>query len=199
MNKLSSILLKRIFFVLFFIFLGFVIALGSGKKTNYAANIGSATSLQAIHFVSKYDDTMSTSEELEVKTVSNMDEVSKYGPLSPISFTGQMTAYTAYCPGCGGKVACPPAQDVRNGNIYYEDSTYGTVRILAADRKIPCGSIIRISNLTFTSETVLGIVLDRGGAIKGNIIDFLVVDRIEAYDDIGRQYDVKYEIIRWGW
>ena len=197
MKKLSSVLLKKVWYVLFFLFLGFVIALGSGKKTNYAANIASATSLQAVHFVSKYDDT--EGEKLEVRTVSNMNEVAEYGPLSPVVFTGQMTAYTAYCPGCIGKVACPPAQDVRNGNIYYDDSSYGAVRILAADRKIPCGSIIKISNLTFSSDPILGIVLDRGGAIKGNIIDFLVEERSEAYDEIGRQRNVMFEIIRWGW
>lgn len=196
MKKLSSVLLKKVWYVLFFIFLGFVIALGNGKKTNYAANIGSATSLQAVHFVSKYDDT--EVEKLEVRPVSNMNEVAEYGPLSPVLFTGQMTAYTAYCPGCIGKVACPPAQDVRNGNIYYEDSNYGAVRILAADRKIPCGSIIKISNITFSSEPILGIVLDRGGAIKGNIIDFLVDEKSEA-NSIGRQRNVNYEIIRWGW
>ena len=199
MKKLSSALLKKIWYVLFLLSLGFIIALGSGKKTNYAANIGSATSLQAVHFVSKYDDTMVEEKALEVKPVSNMDEVAQYGPLSPVMFTGQMTAYTAYCPGCIGKVACPPAPDVRNGNIYYEDSSYGTVRILAADRKIPCGSIIKISNLTFSNDPILGIVLDRGGAIKGNIIDFLVEERSEAYDDIGRQRNVIFEIIRWGW
>lgn len=199
MKKLSSVLFKRMWYVLFFLFLGFIIALGSGKKTNYAANIGSATSLQAIHFVSKYDDTRIDEQVLEVKHVFNMNQVAEYGPLSPVSFTGQMTAYTAYCPGCGGKVACPPAQDVRNGNIYYEDSSYGTVRILAADRIIPCGSIIKISNITFSNEPIVGIVLDRGGAIKGNIIDFLVEGRNEAYEGIGRQKDVVFEIIRWGW
>lgn len=195
MKKLSSVLFGKIWYVLFFIFLGLLISLGTGRKTNYAPNIGSATSLQAIHFVAKYDD---EDESLEVKAVSNMSEVAEYGPISPVLFVGQMTAYTAYCPGCGGRVACPPAQDVRNGNIYYEDSNYGVVRILAADRRIPCGSIIKISNVTFSSEPILGIVLDRGGAIKGNIIDFLVTEKKET-NAIGRQFNVSYEIIRWGW
>lgn len=194
-KKLSSVLFGKIWYVLFFIFLGLLISLGTGRKTNYAPNIGSATSLQAIHFVAKYDD---EDESLEVKAVSNMSEVAEYGPISPVLFVGQMTAYTAYCPGCGGRVACPPAQDVRNGNIYYEDSNYGVVRILAADRRIPCGSIIKISNVTFSSEPILGIVLDRGGAIKGNIIDFLVTEKKET-NAIGRQFNVSYEIIRWGW
>lgn len=195
MKRLSSLLFKRLGCVLFFIFIGLIISLGSGKKTNYAASIGSATSLQAVHFVSKYDN---LEEGLEVKTVSNMDEVVTYGQKGPVSFVGQMTAYTAYCAGCTGKVACPPSQDVRNNNIYYQDVEYGQVRILAADSKIPCGSILKISNTTFAQEEIIGIVLDRGGAIKGNIIDFLVEDKSIGYS-IGRQYNVNFEVIRWGW
>jgi len=88
--------------------------------------------------------------------------------------------------------------DVRGGNIYYEDTTYGTVRILAADKHIPCGSIIEIKNVTFSNEPIYGIVLDRGGVIVGNIIDFLVVSEADSYS-IGRQRDVNFTIVRWGW
>ena len=40
------------------------------------------------------------------------------------------------------------------------------------------------------------IVLDRGGAIKGNLMDLLFVS--EKSVDIGRE-NVKYTIVRWGW
>lgn len=195
MKKLSFILFRRLEYVFLFIFLALIISSGCGRRTNYAANIGNATSLQAAHFVVKYDD---SEEVLEVKSVANMDEVALYGPYSPVSFTGQMTGYGPDCVGCSGKVACPPRQDVRNNNIYYEDANYGSVRILAADKKIPCGSMIKIQNLTFSSEPVYGIVLDRGGVIKGNIIDFLVASEADS-DAVGRQRDVYFEIIRWGW
>lgn len=196
MKKLSSVLFRRLGVVLLFVLLGFfVISTGSGKKVNYASNIGSATSLQAVHFVAKYDNLQ---EELEVKAVANMNEVATYGPDSPVSFVGQMTAYGADCKGCGGRVACPPRQDVRNNNIYYDDADYGTIRILAADRRIPCGSIIKIRNVTFSSEEMIGIVLDRGSAIVGNIIDLLVPAERDGYS-VGRQRNVQYEIIRWGW
>lgn len=195
MNKLSSVLLHRLGYVFLFLLLVSIISSGLGRKTNYAANIGNATSLQAAHFVAKYDD---TGEVLEVKEAANMDEVAFYGPSSPVSFTGQMTAYGPDCVGCTGKVACPPRQDVRNNNIYYQDATYGQVRILAADKRIPCGSIIKIQNLTFSEEPVYGIVLDRGGVIVGNIIDFLVAKEADSYE-IGRQRNIQFEIIRWGW
>lgn len=194
MKELYVVLFHRLKFVVFFLILGLIISTGSGKETNYASNIGNATYLQAVHFVTKYDD-LETS--LNVKPVSNIDEVVMYGATSPVSFIGEMTAYQANCPGCSGRVACPPSQDVRE-NIYYEDGTYGTLRILAADSKIPCGSIVKIKNVTFTEESILGIVLDRGSAIVGNTMDLLIGLDQDAYA-IGRQSNVQFEIVRWGW
>jgi len=195
MKKLVSRLSYGIVAVCFFLILALIVASGSGKHINYAANISIATTLKAFHFESKYDD---LNLSLSVRECSNMEEVSLYGSISPVSFTGQMTAYGPDCEGCGGKVSCPPRQDVRGGNIYYEDTTYGTVRILAADKHIPCGSIIEIKNVTFSNEPIYGIVLDRGGVIVGNIIDFLVVSEADSYS-IGRQRDVNFTIVRWGW
>ena len=127
-----------------------------------------------------------------------MEEAALYGPMMPISFTGQMTAYNPICVGCTGKVSCPPRQDVRNGNIWYDDATYGKIRILAADPHIPCGTIMQITNVSFSNEPIIGIVLDRGGAIKGNITDFLVTEN-DDMDIVGRQKNVNYEVLRWGW
>lgn len=194
MRKLFIALFQRLMLVIFFLFLALIISTGSGKRVNYASNIGNATSLQATHFVTKYDNLQPT---LEMKAVSTMDEVAMYGPSSPVSFTGEMTAYIAKCPGCSGRVACPPRRDVTT-NIYYEDENYGTLRILAADGRIPCGSILKITNVTFTTEAIYGIVLDRGSAITNNIVDLLTETVEEGYS-IGRQSNVQYEIIRWGW
>ncbi len=195
MNKLSSVLFRRLEIIVLLIILGIIITTGSGKRINYASNTTNATSLQAIHFLVKYDN---TEEELQVRPVLDMNEVAAYGAESPVSFVGQMTAYGADCYGCSGRVACPPRQDVRNGNIYYEDSDYGVVRILAADSRIPCGSIVKITNVTFSTEEIFGIVLDRGSAIVGNIMDFLVASENDGFA-IGRQRGVQFEIVRWGW
>ena len=194
MKKLISLLSKRMFFVVFVLVLFLIVATSFRGKTNYVANISNIKSLQAMHIIQKYDN---LKEDLEIKHVSNMFEVKQFGSSGPVSFTGQMTAYGPDCVGCSGIVACPPRLDVRN-NIYYEDNEYGKIRILAADRAIPCGSIIRINNLTFSSEPVIGIVLDRGGVIKGNIIDFLVGSE-QSSDPIGRRKNILFEIIRWGW
>ena len=75
---------------------------------------------------------------------------------------------------------------------------YGKIRILAADYAIPCGTIVKITNVSFTNEPIIGIVLDRGGAIQGNIMDFLVTET-DNMDVVGRQKNVHYEILRWGW
>ena len=162
---------------------------------NTIHNMNGVKSIEAIHIITKYD---SRSKLINVREVSNMQEVSLYGSSTPVAFVGQMTAYNPVCVGCTGKVACPPRQDVRNGNIYFNDSTYGKIRILAADPAIPCGSIVKITNVSFSNEPIIGIVLDRGGAIKGNIMDFLVTET-DDMDIVGRQRNVRYEIIRWGW
>jgi len=168
---------------------------GNTHKTNFINNINGVKSIEATQIITKYDNRNQT---LKVREVSNMEEAKFYGPDMPISFTGQMTAYNPICKGCTGKVYCPPRQDVTNGNIYFDDSTYGSIRILAADYAIPCGTIVKITNVTFTDEPIIGIVLDRGGLIKGNIMDFLVTET-DDMDIVGRQRNVKYEILRWGW
>ncbi len=164
-------------------------------QTNYVSNVNGVKSLEAVHIISKYDNKNHT---LDVLHVNDIQEAATYGSTMPISFNGQMTAYKPNCKGCSGRLACPPRQNVTNGNIMFDDVTYGKIRILAADPRIPCGTIVKITNVSFSSEPIIGIVLDRGGAIKGNIIDFLVSE-VDNMDVIGRQKNVSYEVLRWGW
>lgn len=81
------------------------------------------------------------------------------------TYNGIITAYGPDCKGCSGITAS--GYNVRN-NIYYNDKEYGKVRILAADRSLPFGTIVRIKNLNVFDEVVTAIVLDRGGAIGFN-------------------------------
>lgn len=195
MKKFYKAMISRSFFVVVLFACFCAISLGNTKKSNVVSNMNGVRSIEAIHMVMKYDN---REKKLEVRPVSTMAEVSEYGATMPISFEGQMTAYKATCVGCTGKVSCPPRQDVRNDNIYYEDQEYGTIRILAADPAIPCGTIVQITNVSFSTEPIIGIVLDRGGAIKGNIMDFLVGEN-DDMDVVGRQKNVHYEVVRWGW
>lgn len=190
-----KVMASRFLLVSVFFSAGLILTSGTTHKVNSISNSNGVKSIEATHIITKYDN---RNQSLKVKEVSNMKEASIYGPDMPISFTGQMTAYNPICVGCTGKVYCPPRQDVTKGNIYFDDNTYGKIRILAADYAIPCGTIVKITNVTFTDEPIIGIVLDRGGAIKGNIMDFLVTET-DDMNIVGRQRGVNYEILRWGW
>lgn len=185
----------RFMFVGIIFSIGMILSSSTTHKINTITNINGVKSIGSTHIINKYDNRNQT---LKVRQVSNMREVALYGADTPVSFNGQMTAYYPDCEGCTGYVYCPPRQNVKNGNVYFEDGTYGRVRILASDYAIPCGTIVKITNVTFSNEPIIGIVLDRGGAIKGNIMDFLVSE-VEDSDIIGRQKNVHYEILRWGW
>lgn len=113
------------------------------------------------------------------------------------TYEGKMTAYGADCYGCSGITAS--GYDIRNNNIYYEDKTFGTVRIVAADRAVPFGTVVRVTGVKIYKEPFLAIVLDRGSAIKGKIMDlaFGFQDE-EEVKQVGRS-SVIYEVLRYGW
>lgn len=195
MKKRKKQYRSKIFMFVFVVFLLFVIALGNKKETIITYNVNNVKSIEAVHIVSKYSSlikpALPTMYESFEEAISN-------GPNEPVSFIGTMTGYGPDCVGCGGKVGCPPRQDVRNGNIYFNDNEYGTIRIVATDKSIPCGSIVRISNFRFSSEPIIAIALDHGGAIVGNTMDLLYASEAET-KSIGRQKNIQFDIIRWGW
>ena len=140
-----------------------------------------------------------TAEKEVIKTVRNVNEISKYGKEYTINFKGTLTGYGPDCAGCIGIVYCPPNPNVTNGKIYYNDSEYGVVRIVAADYSIPCGSIVKIENFKYVEGgTLYGIVLDRGSAIVGLTMDLLYASEKET-NRIGRNYNISFTIERWGW
>ena len=154
-----------------------IIASGNQREVIKTDNINRTKSLEAIHIVSKYNAILDSNKPLYV---SSLAEIEVQGPIGPITFTGTITGYGPDCEGCGGRVGCPPRQDVRDGNIYFNDATYGTIRIVATDPVIPCGTIVKISNF------------------KGLTMD-LLFESEKVTAPIGRQYNISYEILRWGW
>ena len=73
------------------------------------------------------------------------------------TFTGTMSGY-------GSDIGDLTASEYNiSETIYYEDSTYGSLRILASDNCIPFGTVIEVSNSKIGSFKA--IVLDRGGNI----------------------------------
>ena len=114
------------------------------------------------------------------------------------SYYGPMTAYGPDCIGCIGITSS--GYNVLNGNIYYQDKTFGSVRILAADKSLPFGTIVRISDLDVFENDIIAIVLDRGSAIgfnKKTYFDLLYNSEKEA-EFFGRRF-ANFDILRLGY
>ncbi len=195
MKRFLSVIKNRFYFIVFISCLLVIIASGNEHQVIKTDNMNRSKSLEAIHIVTKYNNIL---EEVKPLHVASIEEVASNGEANPVTFTGTLTGYGPDCEGCGGRVGCPPRQDVRNGNIYYNDREYGQIRIVATDPSIPCGTIVKISNLSFSKEPIVAIALDRGSAIKGLTMD-LLFESEKSTNFIGRQRNVFYEIIRWGW
>lgn len=106
-----------------------------------------------------------------------VNKVIRHGGISDgTTFTGRLTTYGGDCNGCGGTsssgLKLSPSTGVNDSNSPY--LTYNGTRYycLAADRSIPFGTIMKISNHNLNTEgTIYGIVVDRGGSITGNKVD----------------------------
>ena len=132
--------------------------------------------------------------EGKIEPVKNSDEKILVSDVLE-SQVGKLSRYGADCYGCSGYLAY--GDYVGDGRIYYSDYEYGNVRILAADRKYPFGTIVRVNT---TSDSFLGIVLDRGGAIgfgKIALFDLLYPSEYLANID-GVSYNTHFEILRYG-
>lgn len=136
--------------------------------------------------------------KVEEKPVVKYDPIdtSNYPVLN--SYTNLvMTGYGYDCRGCKGKTAS--GYSIKE-TIYYDDPTFGTLRIVAMDKSIPMYSIVRISNIN-GMEPILAIVLDRGGGIsfsKSIQIDLVVESEAIAKTTIGKKYNVTCDILRSG-
>ena len=100
------------------------------------------------------------------------------------------------CSGCGNYVAS--GYYVGNGRIYYNDPTFGGLRIVAADKKYPLGTVVR---LNYRGQNVVAIVLDRGwgiGDINQYQIDLLTTSEAKASQE-GVIRGAKLEVLRLGY
>lgn len=112
------------------------------------------------------------------------------------TYYGTLTGYVADCPLCSGKLGCN-GQNVLDRTTTYNDSQYGTVRIVASSSNLPCGSIVRFLNNTVSETGVItAIVLDRG--VTGTSLDLLVESKDIALTKIGSR-KINYDILRFGW
>lgn len=112
--------------------------------------------------------------------------------------TGNLTGYGPDCHTCSGVGKTSTGHNLYD-SIYYEDSEYGLVRILAADKEFPFYSIFRVSNVPGMDDFI-GIVLDRGGNVgfgKGTLFD-LAFSTEKDPNILGKTSNVKFELLRNG-
>lgn len=142
-----------------------------------------------------------------IEPINEVVEVGR-GPIE-ISY-GSTTGYGADCVGCSGNVACSTASGrshnlIRDG-IYYNDSKYGEVRIIAADNSLfSCGTVMEIDNGII--DPFMAIVMDTGSAMRnawrnGNIlidIAFSYENSNGIYDATNKSGSVKFKVYRKGW
>jgi len=112
------------------------------------------------------------------------------------TYHGPITAYGPDCKGCSGITAS--GYNVKN-TIYYHDKDYGKVRIVAADKSLPFGTIIRIKDLD-TFDNIIAIVLDRGSAIgfKRKVYFDLLYKNEKSTSSFGKRY-ATFEVLRRGY
>ncbi len=181
------------------LFLGSIIVIsGNNKQTIVTYNVNSVKSLEAVHMVDKYNSLIADRKNKEFPLYASFQQAILEAPKEPVAFMGKLTAYGPDCVGCSGGSACPPRQNFTHGNIYFNDQLYGQVRVVAADRSLPCGSIVRISGVNIYEEPLLAVVLDRGGSITGNHLDLLFSSE-NNLEGFATSSNIKFEIIRYGW
>ena len=115
-----------------------MIATSNSSDSFVTSNENNVKAVQSSRIHANYKNNL-----IETVMVNSLEEL-KNNINKRVKFTGTITGYGPDCVGCSGKLGCPPYQDVRNGNIYYEDKDYGKIRILASDPLIPCGSVIKV-------------------------------------------------------
>ncbi len=112
------------------------------------------------------------------------------------TLNGKLAAYSPQCAGCGDYTSS--GYNISK-SIYYNDPTYGNVRILAGDKKYSYGTIVRIT-LSDNTE-IIGIVLDRGSdiGIDRKFLFDLLFESNKEVNKFGSKKNVKFEILRLGY
>lgn len=143
---------------------------------------------------------VSTTQEIKppapkVEEVVNIVDTSSFAVLS--QETINLSHYGHDCYGCTTGYTAS-GYYVGDGRIYYQDKTFGSVRVVAADSKYPLGTIVRIN---YHGNNITAIVLDRGGAIgdgKRFQIDLLTTSNSKAYE-LGIVNNTSLEVLRLGY
>ena len=154
-----------------------------------------------------------TSDNNEQIIQEKIDKVIEKGTGAIGNYTGRLSGYGPDCAGCSGTggLACRTRgggkHNLVNDGIYYEDSEYGKVRIVAAAlKKFPCGTIMEITKPG--KEPFMAVVLDTGATMANKWNEGIMwVDLAYAsekdksvfgVDDLTGT-NINFKIKRWGW
>lgn len=111
------------------------------------------------------------------------------------TYVGNLTSYGADCYGCSGYTSSGHNLNV---SMYYDDSEYGTIRILAADPSFAMYSIFRVN--VPGRDPFIGIVLDRGGNVgfgRGTLFDLAFKNESDP-NLLPLTHNVTFELLRSG-
>ena len=147
-------------------------------------------------FLQANNETVTNTVDLNMMAMKLQENIRNDIYSAKDTYVGHLTGYTAHCPLCTGYLACKSSYNVRDGEEYYPDPTYGRVRIVASSRNLPCGSIVRFTKKSISDEPIIAIVLDRG--VLGTALDLLTSTEEYANTYVGRS-TVEYDVLRESW
>lgn len=181
-----------------------------GTDYVYIENIPStAEPIVLVEGINGLDYTYDGLDYVHLSDVKN--EVVQVGSGKKGNYSGKLTGYGPDCPGCSkvGNVACRTKEGTNHSltydGLYYNDTIYGEVRILAADHTaFPCGTIVKVNNGVLDEFT--GIVLDTGSAMRnawrneGVVwMDLAFTSQAEALTGGATSSNTTFNVQRWGW
>lgn len=188
--------------ILVIIILGIVFMIPESRNARATSSILSkslTTSLIGTTLGEKQVDNTSMNEVISNFTSSVNSNITEPKLITDVleTIVGTMSGYGLDCKGCSGVVGA--RYDAKGNNLRYNDPVYGECRIVAADKKYPYGTIVRVKNSKI--GTFNAIVLDRGSDIgigRRYMFDLLFWTEKESYD-FGLSRNTTFEILRYGY
>jgi hypothetical protein len=169
------------------------------NKSTEQTNINTEQKNEQSTTIAETNNVITTEKPVEVPVNSTIE-----------TYTGRLTGYGPDCAGCSGYggLACRTKEktsfSLKTNGIYYTDSEYGKVRILAAaTSKFTCGTIIKVTKPGQTPFTA--VVLDTGGSMRkawanGSVwMDLAYESEAMAGSDNLTGTNIKFEVQRYGW
>lgn len=180
-------------------------------EIEYIYNPDKASSADHLILVEGEEGLSYTYENGQTKILkSAVNQIVEVGTGRRGEYIGRLTTYGSDCAGCSktGTVACRTADGknwslTKNG-MYYTDSEFGRVRIIAADLSgFPCGTMVLIDNGLI--DPFYAIVLDTGGTMRQAYSNGIIwMDLAFVYQDDAKgtksgNKNTKFSVQRWGW